>query len=96
MEAKIADMQNLVEFHDGEFDVVLCSYGYMFPPDKEKALQETFRVLRPGGILESTTWNSVPNFDMIADLSEQTFGVRKSIRSACLSLDCLRECSRPL
>jgi SAM-dependent methyltransferase len=77
MEAKIADMQNLVDFHNGEFDVVTCSYGYMFPSDKEKALQETFRVLKPGGILVSTTWNSVPHFDMNAELSELTFGVRK-------------------
>ena len=85
MEAKIADMQNL-DFHDGEFDVVSCSYGYMFPPEKEKALQETFRVLRPGGILVSTTWNSVPHFDMIADLSEQTFGFRKPAPINPLSL----------
>jgi ubiquinone/menaquinone biosynthesis C-methylase UbiE len=77
MEAQIADMQSLVGFQDGEFDIVSCSYGYMFPPDKEKALQETFRVLKPGGILVSTTWNSVPHLDMMADLSEQTFGVRK-------------------
>jgi SAM-dependent methyltransferase len=77
MEAQIADMQDLVDFHDDEFHVVSCSYGFMFPPDKEKALQETFRVLKPGGILVSTTWNCVPHLDMMADLSEQTFGVRK-------------------
>jgi ubiquinone/menaquinone biosynthesis C-methylase UbiE len=77
MEAKIADMQHLVDFHDGEFDVVSCSYGYMFPPDKEKAVQETFRVLKPGGILVATTWNSVPHFDLMGDLSEQIFGDQK-------------------
>jgi ubiquinone/menaquinone biosynthesis C-methylase UbiE len=77
MEAQIADMQNLVQFDDDEFHVVSCSYGFMFPPDKEKALQETFRVLKPGGILVSTTWNSVPHLELMADLSEQTFGVRK-------------------
>jgi ubiquinone/menaquinone biosynthesis C-methylase UbiE len=77
MEAQIADMQNLEDFRDGEFNVVSCSYGYMFPSDKDLAVQETFRVLKPGGILVSTTWNSVPHFDLIGDLSEQTFGVRK-------------------
>jgi ubiquinone/menaquinone biosynthesis C-methylase UbiE len=86
MEAKIADMQNLEDFLDGEFDVVSCSYGYMFPPDKDLAMQETFRVLKPGGILVSTTWNSVPHFDLVGDLSEQTFGTRKPPAHDPLSL----------
>jgi ubiquinone/menaquinone biosynthesis C-methylase UbiE len=86
MEAQVADMQNLVDFHDDEFHVVSCSYGFMFPPDKEKALQETFRVLKPGGILVSTTWNSVPHLDMMMDLSDQTFGVRKAPTIDPLSL----------
>jgi ubiquinone/menaquinone biosynthesis C-methylase UbiE len=77
MEAQMADMQNLVDFHDDEFHVVSCSYGFMFPPDKEKALQETFRVLKPGGILVSSTWNSVPHLDMMTDMLERTFGVQK-------------------
>jgi ubiquinone/menaquinone biosynthesis C-methylase UbiE len=69
------DMQNLVDFHDDEFHAGSCSYGFLFPPDKEKALQETFRVLKPGGILVSTTWNRVPRLDMMIDSSDQTFGV---------------------
>jgi ubiquinone/menaquinone biosynthesis C-methylase UbiE len=86
METQIADMQNLVNFHDGEFHVVSCSYGYMFPLDKEKALQETFRVLKPGGILVATTWNSLPHLDMMAEVSEQTFGTRKPPSMNPLSL----------
>jgi ubiquinone/menaquinone biosynthesis C-methylase UbiE len=74
METQSADMQNLVDFHDGEFHVVSCSYGYMFPTDKVKALQETFRVLKPGGILVATTWNSLPHLDLMAEVAEQTFG----------------------
>lgn len=49
LEAAAADMQNLSPlFQDGEFDVVTCCYGYMFPPNKQQALNETFRVLKPG------------------------------------------------
>jgi SAM-dependent methyltransferase len=87
METQIADMQNLVNFYDGEFHVVSCSYGYMFPPDTKKALQETFRVLQPGGILVATTWNSLPHLDMMTEVSEQTFGgVRKTPSINPLSL----------
>jgi ubiquinone/menaquinone biosynthesis C-methylase UbiE len=32
----------------------------MFPPDKDKALAETFRILKPGGILVATIWSSLP------------------------------------
>ncbi|HWC10974.1 MAG TPA: methyltransferase domain-containing protein [Acidimicrobiales bacterium] len=34
---------------DGSFDVVLCSLGFMFFPDKVGALREMRRVLAPGG-----------------------------------------------
>ena len=75
LEAHQADMQNLEAFDTDAFDVVSCSYGYMFPPDKDRAVAETFRVLKPGGILVATTWNRVPHFDLLAALAEQTFGV---------------------
>ena len=53
---KKADMVKLDEFEDGVFDVVTCCYGYMFVQDSDKALQETFRVLKRGGVLLATTW----------------------------------------
>jgi ubiquinone/menaquinone biosynthesis C-methylase UbiE len=34
---------------DGTFDVVLCQMGLQFFPDREGALREIWRVLRPGG-----------------------------------------------
>src|SRR6476659_1225915 len=47
---RVADMQAL-PFEDGSFDVVVCQYGFMFPPDKPLAFRETRRVLAQGGVL---------------------------------------------
>jgi hypothetical protein len=75
----------------------------MFPPDTEMAVQETFRVLKPGGILVATTWNSLPHLDLMAEVSEQTFGgvrIPPSINPLSLSepglFEGMRECLRPL
>src|ERR1700738_1079483 len=43
-----ADAQAL-PFPDGAFDAVVCQFGVMFFPDKQKAFREARRVLRPGG-----------------------------------------------
>jgi ubiquinone/menaquinone biosynthesis C-methylase UbiE len=45
-----ADAQDL-PFQTDSVDIVTCCYGYMFPEDKELALAETYRVLKPGGTL---------------------------------------------
>jgi ubiquinone/menaquinone biosynthesis C-methylase UbiE len=42
------DAQDL-SFPDQTFDVVVCQFGVMFFPDKEKAYCEVLRVLKPGG-----------------------------------------------
>jgi SAM-dependent methyltransferase len=54
----LADAMNL-PFEDNSFDVVTCCYGYMFPESPLKALQETRRVLKPGGVLIATTWDHI-------------------------------------
>jgi len=38
-----------VEFHDSTFDFVLSNMSLNFFPDKQKALSEIYRVLKPGG-----------------------------------------------
>jgi ubiquinone/menaquinone biosynthesis C-methylase UbiE len=43
-----ADAQDL-PFPEGSFDLVLCSFGVMFFPDKVRANREARRVLRSGG-----------------------------------------------
>ena len=45
----LANAEDLSTIDDNSMDIVTCCYGYMFPADKDKALEETFRVLKPGG-----------------------------------------------
>jgi ubiquinone/menaquinone biosynthesis C-methylase UbiE len=53
-----ADMQAL-PFEDNVFDLVVCQFGIMFPPDRVKALKEIRRVLKPGGQLVFNTWGPI-------------------------------------
>ncbi len=43
-EARVLDAEDL-DVGDGEFDAVLCRFGYMLTSDPARALSETFRVL---------------------------------------------------
>jgi len=63
-----ADMGSL-PFADGEFDVVLCQQGLQFVPDKEAAVAEMLRVLRPGGRAAVATWCSLESNPYIAAMS---------------------------
>ena len=46
-------------FQDGTFDAVVCQFGVMFFPEKAKALSESHRVLRPGGVLIFNVWDRI-------------------------------------
>mmetsp|Transcript_57021 Transcript_57021/g.123418 ORF Transcript_57021/g.123418 Transcript_57021/m.123418 type:complete len:273 (-) Transcript_57021:19-837(-) len=67
MKVLLADAQKL-PFPDESFDIVTCCYGYMFPEDKLKALSETLRVLKPGGKVIATTWDSVGTLEILRDV----------------------------
>lgn len=45
-----------LDFPDAHFDVALCSLGLMYPPNPEEALQEMYRVLKPGGRAVAAVW----------------------------------------
>lgn len=45
-----------LQFPDGAFDWVLCGFALWFFPHPHHALQEFYRVLKPGGRLGLTTW----------------------------------------
>jgi ubiquinone/menaquinone biosynthesis C-methylase UbiE len=51
----VADAENL-PFADGEFDVVLSTYGVMFAPDQKRAAAELLRVTKPGGRIGLANW----------------------------------------
>lgn len=44
-------------FADRSFDLVVIQFGIMFFPDKQKGLNEAYRVLRPGGKIVFNTWD---------------------------------------
>jgi SAM-dependent methyltransferase len=53
---RIEDAQNL-SFPDNSFDLVICQFGMMFLPDREKGFCEIYRVLKPGGKFMYFTWD---------------------------------------
>ena len=68
-----------LSFADGAFDAVICQFGWMFFPDRARAAREAARVLRPGGQLLFSTWDSL---DVNPLPAEAYAGVRE-----CFSTD---------
>ena len=68
---QIEDAQNL-SFEDNSFDLVICQFGMMFLPDRNKGFSEIYRVLRPGGKLMCFTWDDTLNMPLFkAIINEQ-------------------------
>jgi SAM-dependent methyltransferase len=55
MLTRVADAEHL-PFRDGEFDVVLSTFGVMFAPNQERAATELLRVVRSGGRIGLANW----------------------------------------
>ena len=53
-----ADAQQL-PFDDESFDAVVCQFGVMFFPEKQRAFAEVRRVLRPGGVYIFNVWDRI-------------------------------------
>ncbi|HVR66787.1 MAG TPA: methyltransferase domain-containing protein, partial [Verrucomicrobiae bacterium] len=66
-------------FPDGSFDAVVSQFGLMFFEDREGALKEMWRVLKPRGRLAVAVWDALehsPGYaDMVA-LLKRLFGDR--------------------
>ena len=68
LKAMIADAEDLSAFDNESVDVVTCCYGYMFPEDKEKALREAYRILKPRGVLIATYWRELSMMGLMSDI----------------------------
>lgn len=79
------DMADL-PFADDSFDIVVCGFGLMFPPDKVRVAREFKRVLRPGGKIYGTVFQYNELFDLALKQSQQHFGTPSAIMGAALSL----------
>jgi SAM-dependent methyltransferase len=53
-------------FDPASFDAVICQFGWMFFPDRPRALREARRVLRSGGQLIFNTWDSIEQCPVLA------------------------------
>lgn len=74
VELKQADATNL-PFADESFNAVVCQFGLMFVPDKERAIREAYRVLKPGGTFLFSVWDAIEQNDLalIAHTTISTF-----------------------
>ncbi len=66
-----------IPFEDGSFDALTCQFGLMFFEDREKAVSEMWRVLRPGGRMAVAVWDTLPHtpgYDAMAGLLAELFG----------------------
>jgi len=52
---KRMDAEDL-QIDDSSYDVAICALGLMYVPQPQKALQEMYRVLKPGGRAVASVW----------------------------------------
>ncbi|MBC5816525.1 MAG: class I SAM-dependent methyltransferase [Candidatus Eremiobacteraeota bacterium] len=74
VEYDATDSQKL-PFEDFEFDLVICQQGLQFFPDKQAALAEMHRVLKPAGRLAVAVWAQIeqcPYFDAMHHALQET------------------------
>lgn len=57
-------------FPDGSFDLVLVQQGLQYFADRDRAVQEMERVLKPGGRVASATWTAIENNPLSAVFGE--------------------------
>ena len=67
-----ADAQN-IPFPDGSFDTVICQFGVMFFPDKDRSYREVSRVLTNGGRYIFNVWDA-QSFNPFGRIAHETIG----------------------
>jgi SAM-dependent methyltransferase len=64
-------------FAEGSFDAVVSQFALMFFEDRQGAIREMLRVLKPGGRLAVAVWDSAensPGYAALMDLLQRLFG----------------------
>ncbi|MDZ8184431.1 MAG: methyltransferase domain-containing protein [Nostoc sp. ChiSLP02] len=76
VEFLVGDAENL-PFQPGEFDAVVCHLGILHFPEPEKAIAESWRVLKSGGRYAFTCWTPPARNPFMALIlgAVQTYGV---------------------
>jgi ubiquinone/menaquinone biosynthesis C-methylase UbiE len=71
-----------IPFDSQSFTICFCQQGLQFFPNKEKALSEIHRVIKPGGRLVLSVWSEVsPLFAILAEALEQHISIALAKRS---------------
>jgi SAM-dependent methyltransferase len=70
----VLDISDLGPVADASCDMVTGHMSYQFVPDKPKALRETLRVMKPGGILVATVWEAFDQVTMAAEIMKAVTG----------------------
>ncbi len=75
VEFRVADVQNL-PFKDDLFDIVIGESVIAFPEDKQRAINECVRVIKPGGYigLNESTWIKSPPPSELVEWASQDLG----------------------
>jgi SAM-dependent methyltransferase len=71
---RTADAQD-IPFPDGSFDLVVCAFGVMFFPDKQRAFNEIARVLAPGGSCLLAIWDVLASSDFESAVTDSLAAV---------------------
>jgi len=83
----LGDMRDLSAFGDGSFDVVFNPVSNVFCPELAPVWRESFRVLRPGGLLLAGFMNpDIFIFDVTALDEREEFVVRHPLPFSTLDL----------
>ncbi|WP_375207076.1 class I SAM-dependent methyltransferase [Hyphococcus sp.] len=61
-------------FTDDSFDILFCQQGFQFFPDKEKAMAEIRRVLKPGGRAAISVWRPAEEASPVFAAFEKAVG----------------------
>ena len=72
--ADVASIEDLSDFARGHFDAVTCCYGLMFCDRIGEALQESKRVLRPGGYYMATVWTNLELYNVAIEVMQHVTG----------------------